>query len=242
MTSLGGLRVWLTRPRPEAERSARAWRGAGATVRVEPLVEIRPRTPSTTERREVEEFGATRLLLTSANAAAHFAREFGTQPGLKAAAVGEKTAARARELGFEVDFVASRATGEDLARELLAGGRDRRFLMPAGSRPRPELPRMLREAGSQLKILTLYETVLRRPDPSAAPAADDVDLVACYSPSAVEALDQWDGQRSFTHVAALGRTTGAAVRECARELVACPEKPGEQALLEEVARWWKERT
>jgi len=77
------------------------------------------------------------IVLTSANAARFLMEAAALHHDLQkllrqrpAACVGEATARAARARGYQVQHVAARATGDDLARELVAARQATAFLLP----------------------------------------------------------------------------------------------------------------
>lgn len=109
---------------------------------------------------------------------------------LKFAAVGKNTAAALAEHGFHCDFVPSKFSGADLAKEWIPqlGGEDEVLLMRAkeGS---PALPEALKKAGIPFADVALYETWTdeRRSD-ELNRAVLDADYVTVASGSAVHAF------------------------------------------------------
>ncbi len=250
MNSLRGLRVWVTRPVAQAAASAKRWQARGATVHLAPLIGIHPLELSPDQRRACEDFGPDCVVLSSPNVAEHFARVFSPQsPGAAAwrcAAVGSRTAARAEELGLRVEMVASRATAEDLAAELLAHPVGQRYLLPGGDRQRPVLAERLGAGGASTLRCTLYSNRSLEVGGEEVERLRDFEpqVVAFYSPSAVESLvKQPPAMRACPTViawATVGETTAAAARRHGLDPVLSPDSPGEGPLIEEVERWWIE--
>lgn len=229
---LAGKRIVVTRAAEQAGGLQRALEEMGAEVLLLPLIHCR----------EVQDFasldGALRslakfnwLIFTSANAVQFVSergRELGVLPiskrseKLEVAAVGPATAAAAADAGFTVSFVATRHSGRELAAELESRMKGTRVLLPRSDRADSILPKMLREAGAEVKEVVAYRT-------ESAGAADDgvramlvngeVDAVALASPSAFHALGELLGAEMLrgisekTALAAIGPTTAAAIRE-----------------------------
>lgn len=259
MNPLAGLRVWITRPLPTAERSADAWRAWGADAVAVPTVRLRPvpLDPEVLRRLREELSPAWKLVLTSANAAESLLRSLDDEPSLArilrrcpAHAVGPATASRARELGLRVVQVAPRAVGADLAAALLAAGEARGAVLLPGSDVRGlDVETALREAGAEVVACTVYrnEPIPRLPASAERDLVEDrVDLIAFYSPSGLRgflaaAAVIVDDAAARCPVAVLGPTTREAARVAGCQVVAEPASPGEPALLEAVARWWAGR-
>ncbi|MBI2983181.1 MAG: uroporphyrinogen-III synthase [Chloroflexi bacterium] len=105
------------------------------------------------------------------------------------AAVGEATAERARSFGMRVSFVASRADGRTLARELTPPAGE--VVLARSDLADPELPLMLRARGARVREVTAYRTHRRvAGDANVARAAIERGraVVVVASPSAVDAL------------------------------------------------------
>ena len=87
-------------------------------VAVYRTVEIEPTEEAANDvRRRLLNGEIETICLFSPSAVEAFEKRFGTAASV--AAIGETTAARARELGFEVELIASRATNDVFAQELI---------------------------------------------------------------------------------------------------------------------------
>jgi uroporphyrinogen-III synthase len=140
-----GLRALVTRPRAEAAALAEALMTRGVEAIVEPLLDIHYRDGPAPDLA-----GVQAVLCTSANGVRALARLSGER-AVPLFAVGEASAARAREDGF--------ARVDDLAR--LARQRLRpeagRLLHVAGSDVAGDLAGQLRRAGFTVERAVLYE-------------------------------------------------------------------------------------
>jgi len=133
LPSRRGLRALVTRPRAEVAALARALAARGIDAVVEPLIDIHIRSgpgPDLT--------GVQAVLCTSANGVRALAR-LSAERGIALFAVGEATAARAREEGFA--RVASAAS---------AGGNVAGLARLARERLRPDAGPLLHIAGSEV--------------------------------------------------------------------------------------------
>jgi len=147
-----GLRALVTRPRAEAEGMAAALADRGVTALVEPLLDIRYRSGPPPDLS-----GVQAVLCTSANGVRALAR-LSEERTLPLFAVGEASAARARQEGFAevhsaggavADLV--RLVGERLSRD---GGR---LLHVAGSEVAGDLAGELWGRGFAVERAVLYE-------------------------------------------------------------------------------------
>src|SRR5207245_2589780 len=125
-----GLRALVTRPRAEAESLAEALASRGIAAIIEPLLEIHYRSEPAPDLA-----GVQAVLCTSANGVRALAR-LTAERALPLFAVGEASAARAREEGF--------------ARVESAGGNVDDLARLACERLRPKEGRLLHVAGSDV--------------------------------------------------------------------------------------------
>lgn len=178
------MRVVVTRPVEDAERIAAPLRDRGIDVMVEPLLAIVPRAGA-----EVDTSGIQATLLTSANGVRALARALGGDPGplrIPALAVGDQTAAVARELGF-TDVRAADGDVTSLAALVRATLKpdDGVLLHAAGSHVAGDLAGDLAGDGYVLRRVHLYESRTASAfsgDLRAALTAGTVDAVLLYSP------------------------------------------------------------
>src|SRR5439155_6392952 len=147
-----GVRALVTRPRAEAGALAEALMARGIEAIVEPLLDIHYRDGPAPDLA-----GAQAVLCTSANGVRALARLSGER-NVAVFAVGEASAARAREEGF-ARVESAGGTVDDLAR--LACERLRpekgRLLHVGGSDVAGDLAGALRRAGFTVERAVLYE-------------------------------------------------------------------------------------
>lgn len=224
-------RVWVTRARPGAEATAARVSDLGFEPVVEPLLEIRDR-PWTAELADV---GA--LAFTSRNGVAAFARASDVRD-LPAFAVGDATAAAARQAGFRRVESAEGAV-DDLA-ALIAGRRDAFdgvLLHPAASEPAGDLAAPLARARIAVRTATVYESLPRAPDASALAALDQAQAVLLHSPKAARALAAILAGRALPQLRALCLSPAVAAPLAAHAAagrigpVSAAPRPDETALL-----------
>lgn len=176
------MRVLVTRPEPEAHRTARAVRARGAVPVLAPLFTAEPLPPSTLPER------IDALVVTSARTLAYL--DSGARArlaGLPVFAVGARTAAALEAAGFR----AIRSTEADvtaLARTILAAGLPQGAVLysPGGSLRAGNLGRDLAARGFVLHGAALYRMVAVPALPAAAVAALEAGApdVLHYSPHA----------------------------------------------------------
>jgi uroporphyrinogen-III synthase len=176
------MRILLTRPEADGERSAARLESLGHEVLRGPVLEIVPTGTPVPDK----VFDA--LIATSAHA---FLDLRGTSPRLRtlpAHVVGARTAVAARRAGFEQPGIIGR-DGRDLATRLLAQTRaPARFLYLAGLDRRPEVEAMLAGAGHAVTPCITYEARAAQTLPTFVLDAlrrDAIDAVLHFSPRSV---------------------------------------------------------
>ncbi|WP_426010765.1 uroporphyrinogen-III synthase [Caulobacter sp. DWR2-3-1b2] len=175
-------RIWVTRASPGAEATAARLEAMGFTPLVDPLLTVRDLSPV------IDLTGVAALAFTSVNGVSAFARA-SPDRSRRAFAVGDRTAAAAREAGFarvesaegDVEALAWLIAGE--AAEL-----DGVVLHPGALEPAGDLVAPLAEAGVTAIRLALYETVARDPAPTTLAAIDTLAAALVYSPRAARTL------------------------------------------------------
>ena len=151
-----GLAALVTRPRAEAEKLAEALALRGIEAIIEPLLEIHYRDEPAPDLA-----GVQAVLCTSTNAVRALAR-LTDERAVPLFAVGEASAARARDLGFARVLSAGGSVADlaGLVRDRLRPD-DGRVLHVAGSILAGDLAGLLRAAGFAVERAVLYEA---RPD------------------------------------------------------------------------------
>jgi len=231
MPSRHGRRALVTRPRAEAAALAEALDRRGIEALIEPLLDIYYRDAPPPDLA-----GAQAVLCTSANGVRALAR-LSRERGIALFAVGEATAARAREAGF-AHVESAGGSVDDLARMVRErlrpdGGR---LLHVAGSDVAGDLAGALRDAGFAVERTVLYEA---RPvaglsaSTVAALRGGLVDLALFFSPRTAAVFvrlavsEALLGVTAVSISAAADHSLGALVFR--RRLVA--EKPDQNGLL-----------
>lgn len=182
------MRLLITRPEPDGERTAAVLRGRGHEVLLAPMLHVELVTDT--------KIGAgpwVAILITSANGARAVAlhprrRELTTLPVL---AVGDASAVAARNAGF-TDVASAGGDGADLARIAAArfGGNARPLLYLSGEERARDLSGDLAAARVKVETAVVYRTVKATAFPPPARAAIEagaVDGVLHFSRRSVEA-------------------------------------------------------
>lgn len=214
-----GARVWVTRARPGAERTAARLTALGFAPQVVPLLEIAPLSPA------LDLTGVDALAFTSVNAVTAFSALTDAR-ALPVFAVGDATAEAARVAGFASVRSASGALG-DLAALIRADGRGRTLLHPGAVEPAGDLSALVGPSAS-VRALPIYEAR----EAEAAPP-DVFDAVLIHSPRAARVL-----AARLSPDAAAGSLAVALSQAAAQPLVALrfreirvAPRPTEDALL-----------
>jgi len=170
---LAGRRVLVTRALHQAGKLSEGLRALGAEAVEVPVLEIRPPVsfePLDAALRRIDGYGW--LILTSVNTvralferAAELGLGLARPVGLQVAAVGEATAAVAREAGFDVTFIPETYVAESLVKGLLAHATGQRMLLARAAEARDVIPDALRAAGAEVDVVDAYRNVV----PEAAP-------------------------------------------------------------------------
>jgi uroporphyrinogen-III synthase len=178
------MKVWITRAEPGAGETAKRLTARGHDPLVAPLLIVRRLIDASPDLTDI---GA--LAFTSANAVRAFA-ETSNRRDLPVFAVGEATAAAARQAGF-ADVHAGPSDVAALAADILERrqGIDRAVLHAGAAEPAGDLAGALKAAGVAVRSLALYETVAADP-PSRAllDQLNGVQAVLLHSPKAARAL------------------------------------------------------
>jgi uroporphyrinogen III methyltransferase/synthase len=170
------------------------------------------------------------ILFTSANAVRFFCERWRivtpnleSQPKVRCsfAAVGPATAQALSDAHLAVNMVAPEYRGVALARKLAPILQGKKILLPRSDRARQDLPEALREAGADVTDVISYHTGAGSPSQQVLDAVKKaaVDVVAFFSPSAVENLREMLGPENFARIgtvaamAAVGPVTAVAIRD-----------------------------
>lgn len=242
-----GLRVAVTRSgaRDPGDPLVRILRRAGAIPLPVPLTRTGPpRDPGVLERAVLHLPGYDWLVVTSARTVAplvHSIRAAGVRiedaraSGLRICAVGPRTGKVLARAGLVPDVLPERFNADGVVRSILAlqeGGKPPRVLFPRAEEGRETIPRQLRAAGAEVRLVAAYRT-LAVPGAgarlAALVAAGEVDALTFTAPSGARLfVDAW-AERCGTRppdappdrplgipagigVLALGPSTAAALR------------------------------
>jgi uroporphyrinogen III methyltransferase / synthase len=225
---LFGKSLLVPRPAEQGRVTARAIRARGASALLLPAIEIREPADAAPLERAIQELSSFDwVLFTSANGVTRFtsaltradldARAFA---GAKLGAIGPKTAAALSAFGLRADVVAEEFVGEGLGRAVLARGLPKRVLLARALVARDALPEMLRQAGTEVQVVPVYETVSAEASTALLRHFEqrDLDVALFTSSSTVSAVTDALGTRAAEllaqiTVASIGPVTSQALAE-----------------------------
>ena len=212
---LHGRTVVVTRARAQASPLAARLRELGAAVVEAPAIRTAP-LPA-----ELPDLSAFDLLcVTSPNGARELfrrlrdsGRDVRALARCHVAAIGPGTAAALAEGGLLADTVPERPVAEGLV-EALAGREFRRALIVRAREGRDILPDALRERGTEVEVLAVYETVADPLDPATLEAATGADYLTFTSASTVRFFAEaaGDGALRGPRIGSIGPATSAELR------------------------------
>jgi uroporphyrinogen-III synthase len=199
--SLSGRRIVVTRPRDQAVEWRRKLEALGAAVIELPLIQVKKEVNLTILAEVLGEFGGYEwLVFTSVNGVKFFFEEFlRVHDDIRAlglariAVVGEATAAAVREFRLRVELQPKKASGEELATELMARESmdSAKVLVITGNLNRDVLVQKLEEGRAIVDCLQVYKT--EETDLASDPVAGDfrangADAILFASPSAAQSF------------------------------------------------------
>ena len=196
----------VTRPEPDASETAARLRALGIDAVVEPLLISRTLTTSLPAAA-----GFAALAITSANAlrALDARGEIARLRSLPVYAVGDRSAAAARDFGF-AHVVSAHGNADDLVALLATAGMDGPVLYPTARQPAGDLARALAPHGVMVIAAAVYEM-----QPAARLVADlaALDGALFYSRRTAE---------TFVRLAPDGTDRARLAMLCLSEAVAAP--------------------
>lgn len=171
---LAGRRILVTRAAHQAGKLSEGLRALGAEPVEVPVLEIQPPTSFELLDEALRQFNQYDwLILTSANTvrvlaerAAELGLALADNAPKQVAAIGDATAAAARQAGFDVALVPDSYVAESLVEKLALRAAGQKILLARAAVARDVLPDALRAAGSLVNVVDAYRNVM----PEAAPA------------------------------------------------------------------------
>ena len=246
---LFGLRGLVTRMRPQASELSALLRRYGATPVEMPVIRLAPPAswePVDRALDEMERFDW--LIFTSANGVSALAEHLAalkldvrSLKGPRIAAIGPKTAAAAEAAGLRVALCPPQYVAEALVEALAAEGlAGKRLLLLRAAEAREVLPEKAREAGAEVVVAPVYQTLpVAAPDAAALASLEqgEIDFVTFASSSSVTNFAQALGHQRARAllapvcVACLGPVTAATAHELGFAPAVVPEEYTIEALV-----------
>ena len=212
------MKVWITRTRPGADRTAARLSALGIESLIDPVLEVRRLDVS------IDLDGVDALAFTSPNGVAAFE---GLSQGrsLPVFAVGEATADALRRIGFGQIEIA----GGDLGAlaNLLAARRPGRVLALGPTEPAGDLAALAGDV--PIKVRAIYETVPR--EARAAVADEALQAVMVHSAKAARALAAYGHVLSGLSVVALSEACADPLSRLAVKSIAVAPFPDDASLV-----------
>jgi uroporphyrinogen-III synthase len=230
------MRLLVTRPEPDGERTAAELRRRGHEAMLAPLLRV-----ETVANADLGEGPWAAILLTSANGARAIAghpRRAELLP-LPVLAVGQASAAAARDAGFS-DVTSADGDGGDLARLATArfASGSRPLLYLAGEDRARDLGGELTASGIKVRTAAVYRTVKATafpPNVRAALEAGAVNGVLHFSRRSVESYLECAGNAPGPALApvhyCLSERAAEPLRAAGAAAIRIAERPGEAGLL-----------
>jgi uroporphyrinogen-III synthase len=205
---LAGRRVLVTRAARQASKLSDALRALGAEAVEVPALEIQPPADLAPLDRALCSLDSYDwLILTSANTvrslverAAALGVPFAPGPRLQVAAVGEATAAAARQSGLPVALVPETYVAEALVESLIDQSAGKKILLVRAKNARNLIPDALRATGAVVDVVDAYRNIL----PAAAP-----ELLRAALEKGIDAAT-FTSSSSVTHLADAACAAGIA--------------------------------
>ncbi len=233
---LAGQRIVVTRPGDAGLELAVMLEGLGADVRHIPAIEIDFTPPL--EDMKAMLVGTDRVLFSSRHGIEALQPWAEGLRRVEVLAVGEKTARRARDAGWNVILESHRGGLQDLVKEArFLDWTGRVLVWPTGSLSDRNALEELKELGAELRIWMAYET--RNPLGASHIDLTGTTALVFASPSALHHLEgalderQLKTLRGGAQALSIGRTTAAALRDhgwCHVHVAARPSNEGLLAL------------
>ncbi|WP_018921630.1 uroporphyrinogen-III synthase [Salsuginibacillus kocurii] len=221
-----------------------------------PLFRLQPREPW---RETVRDFvralqHAEWLVFTSANAVEYVIKACnltGTaieNINVNVAVVGEKTAQKAEQHGFQVELAPTSYNAEALAAKMIQHiSPEETIVLPQSAQARPVLRDELQKAGFNVLPICLYNNVMASENESRLKESltlDEIDVITFLSPSAVNAFcgiagkDMLEQARSLT-VFCIGPITEEAALQAGFQDVHTSEQSTIEGLVLSLEEWYR---
>lgn len=228
--TLQGQTILVTRPTDQADALAAPLRDRGATVLVQPAIEIgQPESWSEVDQAidSLNDFDA--IVFCSHNGVQYFlnrllhhGKDVRAFSGVQIAAVGNKTAGSLCDFHLKADIVPSDFRAEALADQMAPDAAGKRVLVVRASRGRDVLADRLTAAGAQVRQVVAYSHKdVTEPEPSVVELAraGKIDWVTVTSSASAESLHRmFAGGLRNSKFASLSPVTSKTLRDLGYEV------------------------
>lgn len=209
-------KIWVTRSRPSSEDSETAWRDAGFTPLMEPLLEIEPVSHERLSDTDV-------LIYTSKNAIDPV-----SCAGQRAICVGDATAEKAKAVGYR-DVISVDGTSADVTEWIVANvPKSQTICHVSAWHVRGSIVEDLQALGYTARRVKTYRSVPKDIWPSGS-----FSMVALYSPLAAKTFaDNAKGRNvSELTVICISEATAEEVRDLQPKSIIISKRPREDELI-----------
>lgn len=252
---LRGLRVLVTRTRKQAGTLSAMLRREGATVLEVPTIEIRPpRSWSDLDQALCRHESFDWLILTSVNGVEALVERCRKQQlpvrrlnRLKIAAIGPATRQALEGYGLKVNAVPSEYVAEAVVSKLRDKVKGKRVLLVRAAVARDVIPRQLKKAGADVKVVEAYRTVVpqssrRKLQAIFSDSRRHPNVITFTSSSTARnfrELMRGVGKKSLRNVAmaSVGPVTSATLRACGYRVDAQAKKYTMPGLVKAIMAW-----
>ena len=227
--ALSGRRVLVTRAAHQAGKLSDGLRALGAEPVEVPVLEIRPPVDPAPLDRALRRLGGYDWLIFTSSNTVHALVERSASLGLsfekalppQIAAIGQVTAAAARNAGFSVSLVPEDYVAESLLASLADRAAGKRILLARAEVARDLIPEALRATGAAVDVVDAYRNVLPEAAPRRLKTALEAGIDAATFTSSSSVTHLAEAARAaavafpFPHVPAIsiGPITSATLRE-----------------------------
>lgn len=226
---LFGQRVLVTRPQDQADSVTERLEELGASVLLQPAIEILPPDdwePVDEAIEHLDEFDW--VVFSSANGVRYFldrmlakTRDIRTIAGPRLACIGPGTAGELAKYRLCPDLVPSKFQAEELARLLVPQATNGKFLLVRASRGREVLAEQLRQAGGTVRQVVAYrslDVIDAAPQVAEKLAAGQISWVLVTSSAIARSLSKMFGKNlRQAKLASISPITSQTLRECGFE-------------------------
>ncbi len=235
-TPLGGKRIVITRPDPDASRLADRLRSLGAIPVIAPAIEIEFTDPPELARALARISDYDWIVFTSKNgveAAFRLAREIRRKERPRIAAIGPATAAALRRRGVEPDLIPEQYVAEAVL-EALGDVSGLKILLPRADIARRALVDGLKEKGALVEEIAAYRTRSRKSAAATGPeteSLDSVDAITFTSSSTVRGFVESRPVPPGAKIVCIGPITAKTAAEYGLRVDAVAEQYTEDGLI-----------